>query len=168
MNMACLLLIFSTFEDSYQKQRRKLEGSHSPAAATVLTTHWTEDLTPAGGVISSNELWRNAMHQNHAFLLSQFVGMLLILNDQSLTIPSIAIVTQWPQLAMSAHPHPWQQAPEVESKGVVTVVVQEHIQPHQVFPATCKEAHHQFYEVLCSTSGMGSMHLTCQVIWLIW
>ena len=81
MNMACLLLTFSTFEDSYQKKRRKREGSHSPAAATALTTHWGEDLTPAGIVISSFELWRNAMHQNHAFLLSQFVGALLILKD---------------------------------------------------------------------------------------
>ena len=81
MNMACLLLTFSTFVESYQKQRRKLEGSHSPAAATVLTTHWREDLTPAGAVISSFELFRNAMIQNHAFLLSQFVGTLFILYD---------------------------------------------------------------------------------------
>ena len=164
MNMACLLVTFSTFEDSYQKKRKKREGSHSPAAGTVLPTHWREDLTLAGGVISSFELFRNAMHQNHAFLLSHSVGLLSVLSDQSLTKTSILTVRQWPQLAMPAHPNPWQQPPEVEPKGAVTIVVQQHIQPHQVFPRTCQEFHHHLQEVLCRTSGM---HLTCQVIWLI-
>ena len=101
INMACLLLTFSTFEDSYQKKRRKHEGTHSPAAATFLTTQ------PAGVLVSTFEFVRNAVQPNHAFLVTHSVSLLLLLEYQFFAIPSILIVRQWPQLAMPAHANRW-------------------------------------------------------------
>ena len=108
-----LLLTFSTFEDSYQKKWRKLEGSHSPAAATVLTPHFLTYLSTAGRLISTFEFVWNAVQPNQTFLVTHSVCLLLFLKDQSFAIRTILPVCQKPQLAIPVNANRWQKTPEL-------------------------------------------------------
>ena len=136
-------------EYSYQNKRTKCEGIHPAAAATVLTPHWVIDLSPAFGVKSSFELRRNAVQPNQAFLLSHFVWLLLILHDYFFAKGSIPPVSQWPQLPMPAHSNPRQTVPELLPELFVSVVVQQDIEPHQVFPNLwTQQSYHPLHEVL--------------------